>query len=471
MRYEYDLITIGLGPAGMAVSIMASEMGLKVCGIESNKIGGECMNVGCIPSKALLRIAKARALFKKLDELELSVEKQPVVKAPFEMIQKDLRYINEKKTLSMFDKVELILRQGQASFIDPHTIEVGQRKITAQHIFICVGSRPYIPDFPGVDSIDILTNENVFNLSKIPQSLLVIGGGAIACEMAQAFARLGSKVTIAYRGDRLLRNEDPEASKLLETAFRQDGVEMLFGCSPKSFHRDKGQVVMEDGAGKQILAERVLMALGRRMSLDGLNLQNAGVEFSEKGIKVDRFLRTSQKHIFGVGDCNGYHQFSHAAMHQGMIALMNCMLPHLFKFDFRKYVVPATIFTDPQVSYVGKRAADLEREGVAFEAVQARYEDYGAAIAEKIALGFVKAFIGRTGKIYGATVVGEGSADMINEWGLAIQNKMRIDKLLFLQHSFPSMSFLNKRVAEGWMMNRMRASSLMRKACQFIFRI
>lgn len=214
-----------------------------------------------------------------------------------------------------------------------------------------------------------------------------------------------------------------------------------------------------------------MAAAGRRFDYSALRLENAGVALGKRGnIRVNRFLQTTRAHIFAVGDCNGEHLFSHAAMHQGMIALMNAMLPRFARRDFRKYVVPATMFTAPQLSSVGAGERELQAAGTRFETIVCRYADYGAAIAEETAEGFVKAFIGRGGKILGACIVGEGSGEMINEWALAVQKKLRITDLLFLQHSFPTMGFLTKRIAETWMMKRAEAP-LFKKLCRFFFRL
>lgn len=471
MTYDYDLLVIGLGPAGMAVSIMGSEMGLRVCAIESHKVGGECMNVGCIPSKALLRMAKARHAFLKLGLMELETAALPKVLNPFGRIEQDLSYISQKKTMSMFSKVDLKLGEGKAVFVDPHTVDVGGKRFTARRVFIAVGTRPEIPDFPGISEIDPLTNENMFHLDAIPPRLLVIGGGAIACEMAQAFSRLGSEVSILYRGARLLKREDVDASITLEKSFAAEGIKILHERLPRRFYRENGVIKVETDRAEVLEVDRVLVAAGRRMVLKDLGLEQAGVEYSEKGIKVNKHLQTTQPHIFAVGDCNGYYQFSHAAMHQGMLALINSMLPRVFRRNFQKYVVPWTIFTDPQISHVGPRESELKEKGVHYQAVSSAYEDYGAAIAEKVDVGFVKALVGPLGRVHAATVVGEGSADMINEWGLIVQKKLGMHNVLFLQHSFPSMAFLNKRVAETWMMKIMQGSSVMRRICQFMFRL
>ncbi len=471
MKYDYDLIVIGLGPAGMAVSIMASEMGLKVCAIEKHKVGGECMNVGCIPSKALLRMAKTRGMFDKLEKLELSPTAKPDVLKPFEKIQQHLDFIREKKTMKMFNKVHMVYQQGAAEFVDPHTVKIADKNYTAQRIFVCVGTRPAIPDFAGIDTVGPLTNETMFSLDAIPESLLVLGGGAIACEMAQAFSKLGSKVTVLIRGPRLMWREDNEATDILEQTFEQDGITILREQKPISFVKQDGRVIIKTDKGIVIEVEKVLVGTGRQLSYDALKLNNAGVILTDKGaIKVNKYLQTSQKHIYAVGDCNGHFLLSHSAMHQGMIALMNSIAPWPMKKDFRKYAVPWTVFTEPQISRVGASARQLEQNGTPYEVIKVNYNDYGAAIAEAVDVGFAKALVSKVGKILGVTIIGEGSGNMINEWALAIQHKMRISQIMMLQHSFPTMGFLSKRLGETWMMEKMKSETL-KKLCRFFFRI
>ncbi len=470
MKYDYDLITIGLGPAGMAVSVMGAEMGLKVCAIEKNKVGGECMNVGCIPSKALLRMAKARSAFDKLWKMELSETPKPDVVRPFERIASHLDYISEKKTMKMFDKVDMVHRQGAAVFVDPHTVEVGDKRYSARRIFICAGTSPEVPHFDGIEKVNCLTNENMFALEAVPESMIVLGGGAIACEMAQAFSRLGSNVTIVIRGPRLMWREDQDATDILEKTFEEEGITIVRESKPVSVNQVGGEVVVKTNQGRELRAERILVAAGRKLDYSAMKLDNAGVTTNDRGaIAVNKYLQTSCRNIYAVGDCNGYAQFSHAAMHQGMIALMNSMSPWPAKQNYRKFVVPWTVFTDPQISFVGQRESELQKKGITYEVVRVNYEDYGAAIAESVDTGFVKAFVGRAGRIYGACIIGEGSGEMINEWSLAVQKRLRIHNIMMLQHSFPTMGFLTKRVAETWMMNRMK-SVFLKKMCRLMFR-
>ena len=470
MKYDFDLAVIGLGPGGMAVSIMGSEMGLNVCGIEAHRLGGECMNVGCIPSKALLRSAKVRHLTTRMEEYGLTPVGQPPVQDAFPRIRSHLQYINDQKTTSMFKKVHLLLGEGKASFVDPHTLAVGDRHITAKRIFICAGTRPAIPPIEGLEAAQPLTNETLFDLDKTPESLIVIGSGAIACEMAQAFARLGCNVTMVMRGKGLLWREDEEAGKQLEETFADEGIQILRNRTMTKVERTNGAVTLHTEEDGTIEASEILAATGRRMDFGPMNLDAAGVTYTKNGIMVNKHLQTSQKHIYAVGDCNGYAQLSHAAMHQGMLALINAMAFWPMKQNYQSYLVPWTVFTEPQISQVGPRESELKEKGIHYETVVVRHEDYGAAIAENLGRGFVKVHVSPRGRIYAATIVGEGSGEMINEWALAIQQRIPMYRIMLLQHSFPTMSFLNKRVSESWMMNRMKSSAIQRMA-QFFYRL
>lgn len=459
MNHDYDVITIGMGPAGMAVSAMASEMGLKVCAIEKHKVGGECMNVGCIPSKSLLRMAAARHGAAASDPDN-----------PFAKVRDYIRFINEKKTMGMFKKVELVLGQGVARFVDPHTVEAGGRRMTARRVFIATGTRPMVPPIPGLDQVEYLTNESLFDLDAVPKSLVILGGGAIGCEMAQAFARLGARCSIVHMDPYLIPVGDREAGNLLQEVFQREGIAVFNGRKIARAEQAGGFVRLHTDRGEIVEGERLLVAAGRKIDTSALQLANAGVEVEPRGaIRVNRFLQTTQPHICAPGDCNGHFLLSHAAMHQGMIALMNSMAPWPFKQDFRKFVVPWTVFTEPQVSRVGLGAAELDARGIHYETIEVKYADYGAAIAEGVPEGFLRVHAGKAGRVYGASIVGQGSGEMINEWALVIQKKVRLHDLMMLQHSFPTMGFLSKRAAETWMMKRMESERL-KNACRFLFR-
>lgn len=464
MSERYDVAVIGLGPAGMAVSAMAAHMGLKVVGIEKRALGGECMNTGCLPSKALLRMAHVRYLLSRAADYALEGEAHISPREPFRKIAEHLTFIRDKKTRAMLDRVELVVGRGAASFVDPHTLEVDGERLQAKRIFLCVGSKPAVPPIPGLDSVPYLTNENLFRLERVPESMVVLGGGAIGSELAQAFRRLGAEVTVVHMDAHLLPHGDPDAGKLLEERFAAGGIRVLNGRVIRAAERTGHGIALLTEAGERLEGDTLLVAAGRRWDFSPLRLDRAGVAHGPKGIPVNRYLQTNRKHIFAPGDANGLFLFSHAAMHQGMLAFMNSLIPGPVKLDFRKYVVPWTVFTDPPVAHVGLLERDLVRKGIRYEAIESRYEDYGAAIAEGIAVGSVKAYVGKAGRVYGVRIVGEGAGEMIGEWGLVVQKRLRIHNVALLQHAFPTMSFLTKRVAEGWLMNRTRGRGMRRLA-------
>lgn len=468
MKYDYDLICIGLGPAGMAVSVMALEMGLKVCAIEKEKIGGECMNVGCIPSKSLLQISKLKSAADQLKKMKMLTGKLPEVKPPFAKIAGYLKYINDKKTAKMFDKVKLYLKKGSASFVDSHTVQIGKKTVTAQKIFVATGTEPMIPPIEGIEGIEVLTNTNIFNLKKVPKSLLIIGGGAIGCEMAQGFSRLGTKCNIVQMDPYLIPLGDSEAGTVLEAAFKEEGIGVYNSKKIVSVRKAGALIVLKTEDGVTLKAEKMLVAAGRKIVLDDLKLENAGVKYGKRGIKVDKKYRTNVKNIYGVGDCTGGVMLSHVAMHQGMFAIMNAVSPFAM-FKYKKFAIPWTVFTEPQVSYVGMTEEQLKKKKIKYQTYIKKYENYGAAIAENLGVGFVKVFANSRGRVFGVSIVGDGSGEMINEWALLIQKKIKLMSLLFVAHSFPTMGFMSKGIAEEWMMQKVRKKFL-RKIIKLFYR-
>ncbi len=469
MRVEYfDVICIGLGPAGMAVSILGAECGLKVCAIERDKVGGECLNTGCIPSKSLLKMSKNKHATTKLKNLNLTSDKTPNLKEPFTLINKQLNYISDKKTLKMFDEVELILGAGNAHFIDSKHVKVGDRVLSAKNIFIAAGTRPMIPKIEGINDIEILTNQNIFQLDKIPKSLTIIGGGAVGCELAQAFSKLGTKCHIVHFNNRLISSGDIDASEILQEVFQKEGIDIYNKKEIISVKKEKNEILITTKDGIVIKSEKLLLASGREIALESLKLENTKVSFDKNGIKVDNKQRTTDKNIYAVGDCTGGLMLSHAAMHQGMFAIMNAISPFSL-FSYKNYVVPWTVFTEPAISYVGMSEQELKNTKIKYKTVIAKYEDYGCAIVEDVGIGFIKVHVSSFGRVYGVSIVGEGSGEMINEWALIIQKKIRLHSVMFLAHSFPTMGFLSKRVAELWMMEKMQNSTL-RKVIRFFYR-
>lgn len=448
---QYDVIVIGLGPAGMAVTSMATEMGLNVLAVESRKIGGECNHAGCIPSGALLAMS----------------EKNPMLAEPFARINADIDHIRDNKIMSLADRADILLGQGPASFVNEAVIKVADEAYTAKHIFIATGTRPFIPPIAGLDKVDYLTNENLFQLESIPESLTFIGGGAIGCEMSQAFARTGCKCTIMHDRPYLLPNGEKEAGALVQKGCERLGIDVYNSCIITHVSQRDGKIIVHARDGVEVASDRLMVAAGRSHDFSSLHLENAGVEYGRKGILVDDYLRTTNKHIFAIGDCNGSSLLSHAAMHQGMLAFMNTMMKPPLKKKYLKYPVPWTVFTEPQVSHVGQTSAELDAEHIDYEEVETKYSGDGAA-AKDGAEGYVRVYCSSAGKIYGVSIVGARSAEMINEWALAIQHDIGLYDLMTTMHSFPTMGFLSRQIGEAWMKKKMKPG-LVKKLLRFLF--
>lgn len=458
---KYDLMVIGMGPAGMAVSAMGAAMGLEAVSFEKHKIGGECLNCGCIPSKALLKAGQALHTARNLEKYGIGAELTLNDFDPMGVVRTKIDNINNKKMMSVFEKVHLV--KEEAEFVDDRTVRAGGEDYTAKKIFIGAGTEPFIPPIPSIKEIPgILTNTNMFQLEKMPATLTIIGGGAIGSEMAQAFTRLGTKVSMIHMDPHLIPVGDAEAAQVLEEIFRNEGIAVHNGAKIESVSMEDGQVVVN--AGKVVLrSERLLVAAGRKPVLEPLKLENAGIEYTKKGITVDSYMRTSKKHIYAVGDCNGQTLFSHAAMHQGMLALMHAVSPLSMPFLKReRYVVPWSVFTEPEVAQVGLTEEQAREKGLNIEVVKKDFRSYGRTVADGHPEGFIKIITDSGGRIHGATIVGENASELIHEWTMAIQYKKKMHHVMMMQHSFPSISMISKMVTEDWMMKKMKTPWLRR---------
>jgi pyruvate/2-oxoglutarate dehydrogenase complex dihydrolipoamide dehydrogenase (E3) component len=287
--------------------------------------------------------------------------------------------------------------------------------------------------------------------------------------MAQAFSKLGTECNIIHMADRLIPMGDPNASTLIEDVFKKEGIEIYNAKEITKITKEGDETLVHTKDGHILKSEKLLLASGRKIALDSLKLENTKVTYDQRhGIKVDNKQRTTDKNIYAAGDCTGGVMLSHAAMHQGMFAIMNAISPFQL-FRYKNYVIPWTIFTDPAISHVGMNENDLKRKKIKYKVYTAKYEDYGSAIAEDVGIGFVKVYASAFGRVYGVSIVGEGSGEMINEWALIIQQKIRLHSVMFLAHSFPTMGFLSKRVAEMWMMDIMDIS-LYRRFARMLYK-
>jgi pyruvate/2-oxoglutarate dehydrogenase complex dihydrolipoamide dehydrogenase (E3) component len=455
-----DLIVIGMGPAGMAVSAMGSAMGFDVLAIEMHKVGGECLNVGCIPSKALLKAAEVNDIAKNLSQYGIEADLFHKAQDPMSIVRDKISGINNKKFMKVFEKVDLVIGKGPAHFLSNKIVEVDGKKYTAKKIFIATGTEPFIPPIPGLKEVPKLTNVNMFEIDQMPESLTIIGGGAIGTEMAQAFSRLGTKVNLVHMDKHLVPAGDAESAQLLEDMLVQEGIG-IFNNEKIVKVEYKDGIISTHTDKRVLVSKEILVATGRKPVLEPLRLENAKVKYTNKGIEVDQFNRTSQKHIYAVGDCNGHNLFSHAAMHQGMLSLMHALSPvSIPKLKRENYVVPWSVFTKPEVAQVGLTEKEAQAKGIKYTVVKKDYKSYGRTVADGHPEGFIKILTNKTGKIYGASIVGESASELIHEWTMAIQYKKTMFDIMMMQHSFPTISMINKMVAEDWMMKMMESKTM-----------
>jgi pyruvate/2-oxoglutarate dehydrogenase complex dihydrolipoamide dehydrogenase (E3) component len=307
------------------------------------------------------------------------------------------------------------------------------------------------------DVPDILTNMNMFEIEKMPESLTIIGGGAIGSEMAQAFARLGTKVAVAHMDPHLVPVGDEEAARVLEDVFAKEGITVYNGAKITGVTVKDGKIVTVTDKGT-LTSERILVAAGRKPVLEPLRLERAGIEFTKKGITVDSHMRTNRSHIYAVGDCNGQSLLSHAAMHQGMLALMHALSPFsLSMLKRERYVVPWSVFTEPEIAQVGLTEKEARARGLNIQVMKKDFRAYGRTVADGHPEGFIKIITDGRGRIHGVSIVGEAASELIHEWTMAIQYKKRMHHVMMMQHAFPSVSMINKMIAEDWMMEKMKS--------------
>jgi len=465
---KHDLIVIGMGPAGMAVTAMAANMDLDVLSIEKHKVGGECLNYGCVPSKALLKAGEVNEVTENLKKFGINFSGKTEIENPLEIVREKVGEISGSKTMKAFERAELIINQGEAKFVDKKVIEVDGKQYTADKIFIATGTEPLIPPIPGLKDVHRLTNLNIFEQDDIPEKLTIIGGGAIGSEMAQAFSRLGAEINMFQIDDHLVPTGDEEAGRVLEEKFKKEGIGVYNSTGINKVEEKDGKIITHTDAGV-FESDEILVATGRKAVLEPLQLDNAGIDYDKNGIKINKRLETNVKGVYAVGDCNGKALLSHAAMHQGMLALMNAINPTPIKqFKYDDFLVPWSVFTKPEIAQAGLTEKEAKEKNINYQVVKEKYENYGRAIADGKPEGFVKVITNSKGKIYGATIVGEQASELIHEWILAIQHNISMFDLMMTQHSFPTISLMNKRIAEKWMMGKTNTGMVPKLAKKFI---
>ncbi len=455
--FDYNVVVIGAGSGGLVASLIAATVKAKVALVEKHQMGGDCLNTGCVPSKALIRSAKMAHYAKRAKDwgfrsASVDFEFSDVMDRVHRVIQK----IEPHDSVERYTGLGVECVQGSATIESPWQVRVGDRVLTTKNIVVATGASPLVPPIPGLDQVDPLTSENLWELRELPQRLVVLGGGPIGSEMTQAFARLGAAVTQVEMLPRILSREDPEISDMVKERFEEEGVQVLTGHKATRFGVDGGQRFMmaEDAEGNEVRLDfdRVIVALGRRARVKGFGLEELGVEIARNGtIESDEFMRTNYPNIFVCGDVAGPYQFTHVASHQAWYAAVNALFSPFkeFKADYR--VIPWATFTDPEVARVGLNELEAKERDIPYEVSTYGIDDLDRAIADGEDYGVVKVLtVPGKDKILGATIVGPHAGDLMSEYVLAMKHGLGLNKILNTIHTYPTLAEANKFAAGVW---------------------
>jgi len=459
--FDSNLIVIGAGSAGLVAAYIAAAVKAKVTLIEKNKMGGDCLNTGCVPSKALLRSARLLSHIQRSSEFGI---KQASAEFDFaevmQRVQRVIKTVEPHDSIERYTKLGVDVIQGEARITSPWTVEVKTgdsiKTLTSRSIIIAAGAQPFVPPIPGLEKVGYLTSDNVWDLREQPERLLVLGGGPIGCELAQAFARLGCKVIQVEMLPRIMIREDKEISAMVAERFRNEGIDLRTQHRARQFVIENGEKILlcEDLANNNIEVavafDQLLVAVGRAANLKGYGLEELGIPVSNT-IETNDYLQTVYPNIYAAGDVAGPYQFTHTASHQAWYAAVNALFAPLKKFRVDYSVIPWATFTEPEVARAGINETEAQQQGIAYEVTTYNIADLDRAIADEAAHGMIKVLTvpGRD-KILGVTIVGEHAAELIAEYVMAMKHNIGLNKILGTIHIYPTMAEANKYVAGNW---------------------
>ncbi|MDR9403792.1 MAG: FAD-dependent oxidoreductase [Halothece sp. Uz-M2-17] len=446
MAVEYDVVIIGGGSGGLVVASAAAQLKAKVALVEKDRLGGDCLWFGCVPSKSLLHASRVAHEVKTSSRFGI-YSTPPDIQFSEAMghVQKAISNIQPNDSPERFQSLGVEVIFGQGEFKDENTFTVNGRDLTARAFVISTGSRPKVPPIEGIEEAGFLTNEQVFSLKERPESLAVIGAGPIGCELGQAFHRLGSQVTMISSRDHILPKEDPEAALVVERQLEADGINLLKGTRAQKVEVIDGKKHLWVGDEK-VVVDEILVSSGRVPNVDSLNLESAGVQYNEKGLLVNQKLQTSNKRIYGCGDVIGGYQFTHVAGYEAGVVIQNALFFPSAKADYR--VIPWATFTEPELARVGLSEKQAkERYGNEFEVLKQEFADVDRAQAEGATEGFAKIITTPKGQILGAHIVGPSAGEIIHEVILAMKNQLPVSALTGMIHIYPTLSEVNSKAA------------------------
>ena len=453
-HFDRNLIVIGAGSAGLVTSYIAAAVKAKVTLIEKHKMGGDCLNTGCVPSKALIKSAKTvhlstRAQALGLKKIEVDFEFSEVM----ERVQRVVKTIEPHDSVERYSELGVECIQGEAKLLSPWEVEVNGQRLTAAKIVIATGARPFVPPIEGLQEAGYLTSDNIWELRELPKRLVVLGGGPIGSELTQAFARLGSTVTQVEMLPRIMIREDEEVSDAVMQRFRDEGIDVRVNTLAKAVRVVDGekQLVCESEGQEQLIPfDDILVAVGRIANTQGFGLEELGVKL-DRTVQTNEFLQTNFPNIYACGDVAGPYQFTHTAAHQAWYASVNALFGDFKKFKVDYSVIPWATFTDPEVARVGLNELEAKEQGIAYEVTTYGIDDLDRAIADEDAHGMVKVLtVPGKDKILGVTIVGEHAGDLIAEYVMAMKHGLGMNKILGTIHIYPTLAEANKFAAGEW---------------------
>ena len=460
-RFDYNLLVIGAGAGGLVTSYIAAAVKARVALIEQHKMGGDCLNTGCVPSKALIRSARFAVEQRKAGELGFSPSQSRAdFAAVMERVATVIKEVEPHDSVERYQGLGVECIQGRARFVSPWELEVDGRRLSSRHIVLATGARPLVPKLPGLEQVPYLTSDSLWQLREPPRHLLVLGGGPIGCELAQSLALLGIPVTLVELADQLLPREEREVAEALAEQMTHDGVTLLTGWRAERADYEPAvegtlpiRLQLRRGEETHLVeGDQLLLALGRVANVSGFGLEELGVELAPRGtIAVDGFLATNYPSILAVGDVAGPYQFTHFAAHQAWYAAVNALFGQFrrFKADYR--VIPAATYTSPEIARVGLNRKEAEAQGIPFEATHFELAELDRAIADGERHGFVEVLtVPGKDKILGATIVGTHAGERIAEFVLAMRHRLGLGKILGTIHAYPTLMEGNKYVAGEW---------------------
>jgi dihydrolipoamide dehydrogenase len=459
-RFDRNLIVIGAGSAGLVSAYIAAAVKAKVTLIEKHRMGGDCLNTGCVPSKALIKSARLLSQIKRSKEYGIKAASAEFDFADvMERVQRVVKTIEPHDSVERYTALGVECIEGEAKITSPWTVEVktaaGTRTLTTRAIVIAAGARPFVPPIPGIEEVGYVTSDTVWELRQLPKRLVVLGGGPIGCELTQCFARFGAQVTQVEMLPRILIREDPEISDLVMQRFRKEGVNVLVNHKAKEFRIENGEKILvaeRDGKDVRIPFDLLLCAVGRIANTQGYGLEEIGIPLSRtRTVESNEYLQTIYPNIYACGDVAGPYQFTHTAAHQAWYAAVNALFGRFRKFKADYSVIPWATFTDPEVARVGLNETEAKEKNISYEVATYGIDDLDRAIADEEAHGVVKVLtVPGKDRILGATIAGEHAGDLIVEFIAAMKHGIGLNKVLGTIHIYPTLTEANKYAAGAW---------------------